>query len=326
MKGLNLVSFRENLHKIKPDSKNPASRIKGWKKKLGPWIERLEEDYGKGFSILEKYHNLPFAAFARFSFDELCKIHHSSPIQMHNSVSKLFETSAQHEIIRKIESSMWRWSYDRSSWNEIVDAYDNLRHFTFMTNKDFEVRLDWTTWYNEFGYSKFSRTYLDGVFGFLVYYKGQHVMTIGFSVLVGRRVLIQQVQSAQRSGNRGLFKIPQNRVEFVIDLFFKNFPRYRFYLIDGESLVKKTLRDYERSLERNQEILRRWDQVSDFIERLQEEERELKNRKMHLELDMPRISRFYNSIGRHRFGADVISSNDLEHYKIISGRIRNFKL
>src|SRR3546814_1923886 len=64
---------------------------------------------------------------------------------------------------------------------------------------------------------KHSRTPLDGVFAYLVQYKGEHVMTLGFSLINDRQILLQQVQLKNRTGNRWLFRFPENRLEFIID-------------------------------------------------------------------------------------------------------------
>lgn len=317
MNALSLKTFSEPLHKVEPDTQTPVTTICGWKEKLGDWYDEVVDNYGLGFEK-SYYHRLSLEELVGFSFDEICKMRHSSSIMMSHNVDELFKNSDQHSIIRKIESSMWRWSSSRGSWNEVVDAYENLRSFSFLpTNPDFEVRLDWTTGYNEFGYSEYSRTYLDGVFGFLVYYKGQHLLTIGFSILDGSRVLVQQVQSAQRNGNRGLFKIPKNRVEFVLELFAWNFPGYKLFMIDGESLMQKTLNDYRNALKSNRESQAIYKDNPPYLEVLQGREKELLKRMEHLEADMRRISSTYKNIGHHSFGNEVLTACGLKHNLVL---------
>src|SRR5581483_4269851 len=128
-----------------------------------------------------------------------------------------------------------------AKWNEVVDAYNALRSFSVMPEKGFELLLDHSTYYNEYGWSHYNRLYLDGVFGYLLLYKGEHVLTIGFSIMGGKRLLIQQVQAPARKGNRALYRLPHNRVEFVIELFERHFEGYELSLVTGESLVEKTL-------------------------------------------------------------------------------------
>lgn len=225
---------------------------------------------------------------------------------MDTSVDKLFETSARHEVVRKIQSSMWRWGVGKGTWNEVVEAYDNLRHFSFGA-RDFEVRLDHTTSYNEYGRGKYSRVYLDGVFAYLVYYKRKHVMTVGFSVQENRNLLVQQVQSANRSGNRWLYRLPQNRLEFVIELFKQNFPKYQLWLIDGSSLVEKTLADYRSSLQSAQRSQRT------------EAELALKEKIEHLKADKARLVAFYANVGQFRLGSSK-KVRGLIHHRVERNR------
>src|SRR3546814_4012996 len=82
---------------------------------------------------------------------------------------------------------------------------------------------------------KHSRTPLDGVFAYLVQYKGEHVMTLGFSIINDRQILLQQVQLKNRTGNRWLFRFPENRLEFIIDKFRSAFRGYRIHIVDGKS-------------------------------------------------------------------------------------------
>lgn len=326
MKGLSLKTFRLDLHGVEPNSDDPSKTIVDWDQKLRPCRKEIEDWFGKSFEVSKKYYNLPLEYLAEFSFDELCKLHYSSIIMMHQTVTKLFEKSAQHEIIRKIQNCMWRWSVSKGTWNEIVDAYENIRRFKLIDHPDFELRLDYTTGCNEFGYSKFLYTFIDGVFAFLVYYKGRHIMTIGFSIMDRRRVLIQQVQLAQRTGNRWLFKFPyMNQVEFIIDLFRKNFPGYGLYVVDGEMLVDKTLRDYRNALERNIRSRQAWKDDPKFLLNLEQERRALEERITHLESDKTRLAAFYRNIGRHQFGSTQVTAFKLSHYRVrLSNRSRKY--
>lgn len=179
----------------------------------------------------------------RLTFDQLCKIHCSQTTLMHRSVETLFEDDPEFSIVRKIKSSMWRWGCGDGHWNEIVDAYYRIRAFTIPLD-EFEVRLDYTTAYHPRGYGLESRIYLDGVFGFLVYFRGKHVMTFGFSISEGRRVLLQQVQMAQRKGNRFLFKLPAGPIEFALQCFVDAFPEYEICIADGGDISQVNLASY----------------------------------------------------------------------------------
>lgn len=325
MKGIRLDALSQTLHKVgKRNARNPAVLIMDAETKLGPWKQKIEE-YGYDPTFQKYYHWLPLEAFRGFSFEELCCLFYSKNSLMHDSVEKLFESNPQHEVVRKIINSFWQWGAGRGTWNELVEAYENIRYFHAFDGPDFELRIDHATWHNPYGYAKYSRIYLDGIFAFLVYYKKQHVMTIGFSVMEGHELLIQQVQLATSHGNRWLYKLPSNRLEFVIGLFQKNFLGYGLWLVDGESLLKKTLADYQRGLELSNNTLIRYRNSS---ERVPEEDREFVKKMLvkaqndkdafeakiaHLESNRRRLVNFYHDAGVFKPTQSEIFNNILHH-------------
>lgn len=327
MKGINLRSLTGELHFVDAEFvSQPVLAIQEVDLKLD-FCHRYIEAYFDTFLFQSDYYKLPLKALRNFSFDEICKLQYSTTIMMDGSVGKLFEKQPNYEVVRKIMSSMWRWGVGKGNWNEVVDTWNGIRHFNLNLNPEFEIRLDYTTGYNEFGNSKYSRTFIDGVFAFLVYYKRKHVMTIGFSITEGRRILIQQVQLKQQSGNRWLYKFPKNRMEFVIDLFAKHFPDFTLCVIDGESLAKKTIADYERGLQRAQERIERNRRYNESeLEHcgadIREDENEVEafqKRIAHLKGDLSRLAELYKNCGRYRLGASVVINN-ITHYQLeVSG-------
>jgi len=331
MKGLKLSSLKGELKKVDAKhQKEPARSIKRPGAKIdAEWKRALKErGYSSRFSNYSSC--LPLRAFNNFSFDELCKIKYSSIFTMHESVSKLFEIKARYEIVRKIKNSMWRWGCGSGVWNEVVDAYEHIRNFVFHSNSDFEVRLDHSTYHNEYGYAKYSRLFIDGVFAYLIYYKKKHVMTIGFSVMEGRQILIQQVQSAERSGNRFLYRLPANRMEFVIELFQRNFPGYILYVIDAKFLIGKTLRGYRHALElaiirtkrlRTEVIGATGAEKVTALERLKKANDDVRLTKesiKHLRDDHDRIVTFYKNTGRFKLDSEKFIINNLVHYRVLN--------
>ncbi len=323
MKGLCLSSLTRELHKVDPAFANqPVNSIEGVEQKLGFCRQYIDSCFS-AFTFQNDYFQLSLGALRNFSFDELCKLKYSTRITMERSVTEVFEKRPNHEVIRKITSSMWRWGMGKGTWNEVVDAYEGIQNFSLGLNSDFEIRLDYTTGYNEFGHSKFSRTYIDGVFAFLVYYKRRHVMTIGFSFMENHRVLIQQVQLKKQSGNRWLYKFPKNRLEFVIDLCAKYFPHFSLYMINGKSLVKKTIADYENGLRRAEKRIERDLRYAAAdpghcdadIKEDEDAVAEFKARIAHLNGDIKRLTRLYSDCGRH-YLAGLLVVNRITHYKL----------
>ncbi len=258
MEPIELGSLTRELRHV-PEAFNtePVRTIENVDAKLGGWKEYYRHHVREDFSFLEHYRHLGLRELARFSFEDLCKMRHSSIFTLSDSLEKLFEREIDLEIFDKIRSSMWRWSFSRGTWNEIVDTYNNLRAFNLDEYPGFEVRLDHTPSISAFSYTKYLKLYIDGVFAFLLYYKGEHVLTIGFSVAKDRTILLAQVQSAVQRGNRALYKLPRNRLEFAINLFRRNFQGYKIYVATGESLTEKYLSDGAQQLQKSAENLRR---------------------------------------------------------------------
>lgn len=323
MKGINLRSLKGELQSVSTVfADQPILVIERVESKLEFCRDYIESEFD-AFSFQNDYHRLPLGALRNFSFDELCKLNYSSIFMMNKTVRRLFETQPNYEVTWKIKNSMWRWGSGKGTWNEVVDVWNGLRQFRLGLGPDFHIRLDYTTGPNQFGRSKYSRTFIDGVFAFLVYYKRKHVMTIGFSIVEGRRVLIQQVQLKQQSGNRWLYKFPQNRMEFVIDCFVTHFPGFTFCVIDGESLAEKTIADYERGLQRARERVERNRQRSEEdlahcgvdIEQDEDEVKEFETRIAHVKNDSQRLAQFYKDCGRYALGQSVVI-NHITHYKL----------
>lgn len=260
-------------------------------------------------------HRMPTAFFERLGTDLGAKAMLSCPYALDSSTEEELNAIPSFELIRKISSSMWRWGTRRAKWNEIVDAWNGIRSFD-LGIEGFDVTLDYSTWYNPCGNSKHTRTYLDGVFGFLVHWKGQHVMTIGFSIVDGRRLLLQQVQAVNPTGNRWMFRLPANRMEFVIDRLMAAFPRHTLMIADGADYAQRSLDSYRNGLESS---ARRLDQSNggspEYADRLQKEVKAFSEKIAGLEQDIDRIAALYRNIGRYTLG-DEFKTNGMRHYKL----------
>lgn len=309
MKGYPLSMFSEDLSKVQLIDEEHPSRSFDVMAALGEDVVNHYESYYSSEDLLGR---IPARILqARLTFDQLCKVHYGRTIMMDSSVEDLYKDEPTYAVVRKIGNSMWRWGCGSGVWNEVVEAYDGIKQFD-LGIEGFEVRLDFTTGYNERGYSRESRTFLDGVFGFLIYYKGEHVMTLGFSVMEGRKLLVQQVQLTKRKGNRFLFKLPENRVEFFLQCFAKAFPSYKLCIADGADIARINLNSYKRGLEDLKDRIKRdrcWEEdpkaeVKMWREKIQ-----------HLEGDLPRLAALYANTGRFTRGTDF-TVNRITHYEL----------
>jgi hypothetical protein len=240
MRGFPLLALSERLP-VRLDGKVALSE-EVVLTKLRSAMPRFEE-YCRVFnanrSLNELIADMPLVAFRDFSFCELIRTRATCVLMMDKSVERMFSTSARHEFARKVESSIWRWG-SRSvddDWETFADAHNRIPEFDLGISGA-QVRLDWTTGYNEIGFSKFARLFLDGVFAYIVYYKGEHVMTISFSIYAGKTLLVHSIQSPVKKGNRFLYKMGESRYEFVLAAFRRAFPDWRIMLADGASLSR----------------------------------------------------------------------------------------
>jgi hypothetical protein len=322
--GVELGTYTEELRRVPVHLDHKPHLTFDLAKALGPQAVAEASEYS-GETLIDRVRNLGMEDFANLTVDQLAKVRRASFIMMGSSVEDAFRNEPRLRIIQKIENSMWRWGVSRSGWNEVVDAYDGIRRFTF--HPDFEVRLDHTTGHNERGHSQYSRTFLDGVFGFLIYYRGEHVMTLGFSVMSKRRLLIQQVQLKKRRGNRWLFKLSSNYVEFALSRFQESFPRHRLYLIDGEDNIRTSLNSYssglkdaESQLERATASLKKaagQDRTYDLrsINRALDDKLFFKEKIEHVREQVGRVTAIYANTGRYTRGKTLVV-NRLKHYAL----------
>lgn len=152
------------------------------------------------------------------------------------------------ELLRKVKSSHWRYGYN-DNYGHIVRHLMALQ--ALKTDlPDFEFRLTWSSYYNEFGPAIHATRkneerdlYLDATFGLLLYYKGAHVLTIGFA-LTQHGVLVAQVQLREKHGNRFLYKLGMHYLDFALDILAKGFPGEPLYLVTGDCAPAAIRRAY----------------------------------------------------------------------------------
>jgi hypothetical protein len=324
--GLSLDTFSDNLRKVPVHlNSRPVATLRLSERVSDAGRAYIEERWGPDADYMEVARSLPFRVLSKLSLDEITKIRFSSYIMMDQTVEDEYRNNPKFAILNKIKSSMWRWGVRRGLWNEIVDTYNAIRSFR-IDHPDFEVRLDYTRGYNENGPSEHSYTYLDGVFAYLIYYKGEHVMTLGFSVMGNYRLLIQQVQLTKRRGNRWLFKLPKNRMEFVVALFEEFFPRHTLYVADGAEVASVSLNSYRDGIERAKRyITEHWElrgksseEMKEYYDRSIEKNKERVRvgdiKVAHLSADLDRLRAFYANSGVFKQGRALVV-NGLTHYR-----------
>lgn len=194
----------------------------------------------------EYWRNLPFNIIEdSFSVEEMTKMIWNSCIQ--SEASEEFRYNPKYRVINKVENALHHWCYGKKNYNHLVYWYNSLSRFSFGIS-DTEVRLDYATYFNPWGYSKYTRTFIDGPFAYLIYYKGKHVLTVGFAPSANG-VLITQIQMKQKKGNRWLYKLPCHYIEYVVQCMSNMFHDTPLFIADGASLASH-IRECYNSRER----------------------------------------------------------------------------
>jgi len=236
--------------------------------------------------------NLPLDPFwSECSFDEITKIVFSDAVQ--SELGDLFfreryertnrdhpeerEMPEPYEFIYKLKNSLWHYGKYPSSWNTLVTGYYAIPDFDFGPN--FEVRFDHSPYFNYWGgafhvrrqmremkmswkkldqYWHDNELYIDGVFAYLIYYKGRHVLTIGFS-LGEDRIYLSQIQVRNQLGNRWLYKIPGGYFDYAVNRMADHFGSFGLdtYLVDGKSLADRVDSLYPKDQSLDPEIYER---------------------------------------------------------------------
>jgi hypothetical protein len=330
--GVRLSAIPDALTKVTEDMTGRAFMSFDGMERLGHWARAyFAVHYGEDASYEKYVHCLPRKAFARFSFDELSKTFFSAGY-MTDELRRQYDPCPNspftpHMLIEKIRLSIWRWGCGHRDWNEVVDGWNGIRSFDLGV-PGFEVELDYTPWHHRRGVGVHSETYLDGCFAYVVRWKGEHVLTLGFSLARDRRLLVQQIQTKTRKGNRWMFRFPANRVEHILSRFAAAFPNHSLHIVDGASVAEANLRSYAATIKSDLEAERKyraWAKTTDSAasradylkeaRKLRARRPGLRDKVAFLKSDLPRLEAMYAQTGGFA-RIDSYTSNDLVHHQV----------
>lgn len=193
----------------------------------------IEDSYGaEHFSWQEHGHRAPYELLAQtFSRDELLRLWHDCIF-----ASELDDHLEEHDaMVWKVRHALWRYG-GSTDYQRFVACHNGLARLS-VDLPGFDVRVTHTRSINTAAWSTHGRDqpiYLDASFGVLLYYRGAHVMTIGFAPSA-HGVLVAQVQLRKKRGNRFLYKLPRPYLDFALDLVQRAFPDDTLYLVTGAS-------------------------------------------------------------------------------------------
>jgi hypothetical protein len=190
----------------------------------------------------EHWHHAPHELLARvFSREELIFLWHGSIF-----ASKLDDYFQEHEALAwKVQHALWRYG-GSSDYQRFVTCYNGLGRLA-IDLPSFAVRLTHTRSINTAAWAvdgdRTKPIYLDASFGALVYYRGSHVMTIGFAPSE-YGILIAQVQLREKRGNRFLYQLPMPYLDFALALIQRAFPADALHLVTGSSTTAAIRKAY----------------------------------------------------------------------------------
>lgn len=287
-----------------------------------PAANYLVKYYGKGYDFGTELRRMRHEVFNRLSFDQLCKVKYSYQSPYVEEIEKKFlETSPCHMIFMRIFSSFKLMEFQKAKWNDLVSFYDGLTRFTVEV-PNFTVYLDFLMHWNPWGHSRYSDIFLDGVFAYNVHYKGEHVMTISFTPISNRRILIRQIQMTKPKGNRFLYKLPMNLTEFIIERFMLAFPDHQLLIADARDLAKQSLERYQSSWNRYQMLLDTYEHPSAdddevAVETYRGYQLRTEEKMTALQNDIPRLLTVYGNTGKF-LTENSIRIRDLKHYPLLT--------
>jgi hypothetical protein len=244
-----------NLNLVR-NGKHPERDISDYRSKVKMSKEIIRNQYGvkKDFDFNKQYYKLPFECFSPFSKEDKMRLKLTSLITVYPTFQDHLQSIREFEVINKIWNSQWRYGFGQD-WNTLVRAYNGMKRFKF--GDGFEVKIDRTTGCNEKGFTEYERVYVDGVFGFFIYHKGKHVLTIGFSFADRNRLLIQQVQLKNKKGNRFLYKLPCNILDYSIEKMAEAFYDMNIYLCQADDQIESIQESYAYNLEDKEKFLKK---------------------------------------------------------------------
>lgn len=173
-----------------------------------------------------------------FTFEECLRLWMGSCVQ--TDLGDVLQK--EHPLLERLDTCLWQYGFTRS-WNTFVQSLAGLSRLQ-INLPDFETKLTWAPPLRGDGPARHLTTlWLDGAFGLLLYYKGEHVLTVGFG-LASEGALIAQVQLRRKQGNRFCYRLPQHYLDMVLDLFQEAFGAV--WLITGTSAVDSIRKAFGR--------------------------------------------------------------------------------
>lgn len=261
------------------------------KDRLLPYLKPSDKGYGTSLEklshqeLMQIASNLPLEPyFNDFTYEELLKFMFGGAVEtaVHRAFKRRFEFPEDFEIQMpevmeysyKLMNSIYQLGPLHASWNKFAAAFNAIPSLNL--GSQFELRFDHTRvplrigWAQHVEHQVRSRVsspdyssyfaenmlYLDGIFAYLVYLEGKHVLTIGFSVGEGR-ILINQIQPRRPKGNRWIYQLNRDLFSYILDRMYQHFSAYglELCLISANSLAK--IIQYEHDGKLDPQILAR---------------------------------------------------------------------
>ena len=215
----------------------------------GKWIS--VDLPGDCFKWQDHWRNIPYELLRQvFTISELCCLWQDEIV-----MSRLSEHIRENEpILHKVGNSLFHYGEKRGrDYNALVDGVNGLRALsTDLPGFDFRITYTWS--YEAQGTAQHKipckadpekdYIWLDSVFGLMVYYKGEHVLTIGFSI-ADNGIRVSQVQLRSKKGNRFLYHLGCHYFDWAIDVLGRAFGHENLWLVTGDSALDAVIKAYK---------------------------------------------------------------------------------
>lgn len=191
-----------------------------------------DPDWGGPRFDWNRWHGLPTEFFKDLPLSDQVVLAHSDVIM--SNLSESLEKAPETFLLNRVRLCLWYYgtSGTSSHWNSLVEAYTKTCTFDF-GEPNFTTEIDHPRGFQGRGTGECSKRWLDGALAYRLFYKGEEVATLAFS-LTGDGVLIQQAQMIQKKGNRWAYKLPGTLLDVMVDKFQRHFD-CPIWIVDGAS-------------------------------------------------------------------------------------------
>jgi len=192
----------------------------------------IEQSCGEWFEWDKHWRGLSPEAFEVLTPEEQVTVWFSKYVQ--SPLGDHLQKTGLTQLLEKVRLCLW-YHGTEDGWNPLVEAYTKICTFEF-DEPGFTVEIDYPWALQGYGSGVKCANWLDGGLAYLLFYKGEHVACLGFSVSK-QGLLIQQAQATRKQGNRWMYRLTGRLLDVMVDKLERHF-NCPTWIIDGASQGK----------------------------------------------------------------------------------------